>query len=111
MARESGAPKRRYPHPQSILCYSRILHEIREDGTVTGSMPVLPDHLDSSGRMRIGALAPLVDSCAGVLAARAVQQLSAHVGTSPELANVAVGRFVDKRRALCNFEDVMVKPG
>ena len=72
MARESGAPKRRYPHPQSILCYSRILHEVREDGTVTGSMPVLPDHLDSSGRMRIGALAPLVDSCAGVLAARAV---------------------------------------
>ena len=72
MATESGAKKRRYPHPQSILCYSRITHEVLEDGTVTGSMPVLADHLDASGRMRIGALAPLVDSCAGVLAARAV---------------------------------------
>jgi uncharacterized protein (TIGR00369 family) len=34
-------------------------------------MPVLPDHLDAGGRMRLGAIAPLVDLCAGVLGARA----------------------------------------
>jgi uncharacterized protein (TIGR00369 family) len=64
--------KRRYPHPRSILCYSRIAHQLHEDGTVSGSMPVLPDHLDAGGRMSLGAMAPLVDLCAGVLGARAV---------------------------------------
>jgi uncharacterized protein (TIGR00369 family) len=48
-----------------------LVHELHEDGTVSGSMPVLPDHLDAGGRMRLGALAPLVDLCAGVLGARA----------------------------------------
>lgn len=47
------------------------MHELHEDGTVSGSMPVLPDQLDAGGRMRLGALAPLVDLCAGVLGARA----------------------------------------
>lgn len=71
MASEQKAPRRRYPHPRSILCYSRLVHELHEDGTVSGSMPVLEDHLDPGGRMRLGALAPLVDLCAGVLGARA----------------------------------------
>src|SRR5690606_13084473 len=61
----------RYPHPNSILRYSRLVHELHEDGTVSGSMPVLPDHLDAGGAMRLGALAPLVDLCAGILGARA----------------------------------------
>ena len=47
------------------------LHELHDDGTVSGSMPVLPDQLDAGGRVRLGALAPLVDLCAGVLGARA----------------------------------------
>jgi FkbM family methyltransferase len=38
-------------------------------------------------------------------------ELAAAVNRSPELANVAVGRFVDERRAVCNFEDVPVKLG
>ena len=46
MASEPGAPRRRYPHPTSILCYSRLVHELHEDGTVSGSMPILADHLD-----------------------------------------------------------------
>jgi uncharacterized protein (TIGR00369 family) len=72
----SGAPpvsrRRRYPHPRSILCYSRLVHELHEDGTVTATMPVLPDQLDAGGRMRMGAIAPLVDLCAGLLGAKAV---------------------------------------
>jgi uncharacterized protein (TIGR00369 family) len=68
---EPKAPRRRYPHPRSILCYSRLVHELHTDGTVSGSMPVLPDHLDAGGLMRLGAMAPLVDLCAGVLGARA----------------------------------------
>jgi uncharacterized protein (TIGR00369 family) len=68
---EQKAPRGRYPHPRSILCYSRLTHELHPDGTVSGSMPVLEDHLDAGGRMRLGALAPLVDLCAGVLGARA----------------------------------------
>src|SRR5690349_3523154 len=44
---EPKAPRRRYPHPRSILCYSRLVHELHTDGTVSGSMPVLPDHLDA----------------------------------------------------------------
>ena len=72
MARESGSRRRRYPHPRSILCYSRLVHELHEDGTVTASMPVLPDQLDTGGRVRMGAIAPLVDLCAGLLGARAV---------------------------------------
>jgi uncharacterized protein (TIGR00369 family) len=35
-------------------------------------MPVLPDQLDAGGRIRMGAIAPLVDLCAGLLGARAV---------------------------------------
>lgn len=72
MATEPGRKRRRYPHPQSILCYSRITHELREDGSVAGSMPVLADGLDAGGRLRLGALTPLVDVCAGILAARSV---------------------------------------
>ena len=64
--------RRRYPHPQSILCYSRITHELRDDATVAGSMPVLADQLDAGGRLRMGAVTPLVDVCAGILAARSV---------------------------------------
>ncbi len=72
MASEPGRSRPRYPHPTSILRYSRIVHELLEDGTVSGSMPVLADQLDVGGLMRLGAVAPLVDSCAGLLAARAV---------------------------------------
>ena len=72
MASEPGRSRQRYPHPTSILRYSRIVHELLADGTVSGSMPVLADQLDAGGLMRLGALAPLVDSCAGLLAARAV---------------------------------------
>ena len=71
MAKETDKPPRRYPHPRSILSYSRIAHELCEDGTVKGSMPVLADHLDAGGLMRMGALTPLVDLCAGVLGSRA----------------------------------------
>lgn len=72
-AADAGSrPRRRYPHPRSILCYSRIAHELHEDGTVSATMPVLPDQLDAGGRMRMGAIAPLVDLCAGLLGARAV---------------------------------------
>ena len=72
---EGGEPKkkrRRYPHAHSILCYSRLVHELHEDGTVTATMPVLPDQLDDGGRVRMGAIAPLVDLCAGLLGAKAV---------------------------------------
>lgn len=72
MADRPTRPAGRYPHPTSILSYSRITHQLHDDGTVDGSMPILPDQLDAGGRVRLGALAPLVDSCAGVLAARAV---------------------------------------
>lgn len=65
-------PKGRYPHPRSILRYSRIVHELHEDGSVTATMPVLPDQLDAGGRMRMGAIAPLVDLAAGLLGAKAV---------------------------------------
>ena len=71
MAREPGAPRRRYPHPRSILCYSRLVHELHEDGTVSGSMPILGDHLDVGGRVRMGAITPLADLLAGLLGARA----------------------------------------
>ncbi len=70
MASEPVKPRGRYPHTTSILCYSRVTHDIRDDGTVAGSMPVLPDNLDAGGCMRMGALAPLVDLLAGVLGAR-----------------------------------------
>ncbi len=70
MASESVKPRGRYPHTNSILCYSRVTHDIAEDGTVAGSMPILPDNLDAGGCMRMGALAPLVDLLAGVLGAR-----------------------------------------
>jgi uncharacterized protein (TIGR00369 family) len=65
-------PKGRYPHPRSILRYTRIVHELHEDGSVTATMPVLPDQLDAGGRIRMGAIAPLVDLCAGLLGAKAV---------------------------------------
>lgn len=71
MASEPGAPRRRYPHPTSILCYSRLVHELHEDGTVSGSMPILADHLDADGRIRMGAVTPLCDLLAGLLGARA----------------------------------------
>jgi acyl-coenzyme A thioesterase PaaI-like protein len=71
-AEPGSRPRRRYPHPRSILCYSRIVHELHEDGTVSATMPVLPDGLDAGGRMRMGAIAPLVDLSAGLLGARAV---------------------------------------
>ena len=71
-ATETKKKRRRYPHPRSILCYSRLVHELHEDGTVTATMPVLPDQLDEGGRVRMGAIAPLVDLCAGLLGAKAV---------------------------------------
>lgn len=71
MAPDKPNVPRRYPHPRSILRYSRVAHEVLPDGTIEGSMPVLKDHLDAGGLMRLGAMAPLVDLCAGVLGARA----------------------------------------
>jgi 1,4-dihydroxy-2-naphthoyl-CoA hydrolase len=70
MAAKPAKPFGRYPHDHSILCHSRLVHDIGDDGTVAGSMPVLADHLDAGGRMRLGALAPLADLLAGVLGAR-----------------------------------------
>lgn len=40
-------------------------------------------------------------------ARRAVEELASAVAASPAKANVAVGRFVDARRPMCNFEDVL----
>lgn len=37
------------------------------------------------------------------------RQLAALVTATPGLANVAVGRFVDQRRSICNFQDVPFK--
>ena len=70
MANEPVKPRGRYPHTTSILCYSRLTHDIRDDETVAGTMPVLADNLDAGGRMTMGAMAPLVDLLAGVLGAR-----------------------------------------
>lgn len=41
-----------------------------------------------------------------VQARAAALELAATVEKSPDRANVDVGRFVDERRAMCNFEDV-----
>jgi FkbM family methyltransferase len=35
--------------------------------------------------------------------------LAKRLEAAPELANIAIGRFVDERRAVCNFEDVTQK--
>jgi FkbM family methyltransferase len=40
-------------------------------------------------------------------AKQAAIALSAEVAARPDAANVSVGRFVDARRAICNFEDVL----
>lgn len=45
------------------------------------------------------------------IARRAALELSELIQSHPEQANIAVGRFVDERRAICNFEDVPVKLG
>jgi hypothetical protein len=37
----------------------------------------------------------------------AAMQLAAAVEKSPATANLEVGCFVDERRAMCNFEDVV----
>jgi uncharacterized protein (TIGR00369 family) len=96
MAQQSGRPKPqgRYPHPRAILRYSRIAHEMG-DAEVSGSMPVLWDHLDAGGVVRLGALAPLLDSCAGVLAARVVHpdwcatlDFKVHLGHLPSSGRV-----------------------
>jgi len=39
-------------------------------------------------------------------AQHAALDLAQSIHTRPDLANIAVGRFVDERRAVCNFEDV-----
>jgi FkbM family methyltransferase len=65
-----------------------------------------------SGEVR--ALRSVVESLAysdPVSARQAAQNLAAATNNQPELANVAVGRFVDERRSICNFEDVPVKLG
>lgn len=62
---------------------------------------------DASARTEILAL---VEELAGndpKSAQRAVEQLASAVAASPDNANVAVGRFVDARRPMCNFEDVI----
>lgn len=40
------------------------------------------------------------------MARRAVGELATSVASAPHDANVVVGRFVDERRPMCNFEDV-----
>lgn len=44
-------------------------------------------------------------------ARRAALDLAQSVSAHPHLANVAIGRFVDERRAICNFEDVLGRLG
>jgi FkbM family methyltransferase len=45
-----------------------------------------------------------------VEARRAVELLVNEVRERPDHANVAAGRFVDQRRAICNFADVPISP-
>ncbi len=45
--------------------------------------------------------------CDPVHTREAVDRLAQAVNAEPRLANVVAGRFVDHRRAICNFEDVI----
>lgn len=45
--------------------------------------------------------------CDPVHTQEAVVKLAQMVNDNPKFANVATGRFIDKRRAICNFEDVL----
>jgi FkbM family methyltransferase len=61
---------------------------------------------DETERKRLVALVEKLAGFSPELAAQTVLALAEEVRASPSSANVQVGRFVDARRAICNFEDV-----
>lgn len=60
-----SAGGREYPPQDHVLRHLRLSHRHDADGSVTAAMPVLPDLCDADGRLRLGAVATLVDSVAG----------------------------------------------
>ncbi|MCY3584672.1 MAG: PaaI family thioesterase [Acidimicrobiales bacterium] len=95
-------PPARYPPQNHILRHLRLSHQMRGDGTLTATMPVLDDLADGplaeGGWLRLGAVATLVDSVAGHHAVLQVTpDWSATLHLSTVLAARAEGEVVTAR--------------
>lgn len=96
------APPARYPPQNHILRHLRLSHQMKGDGTLTATMPILDDLADGplaeGGWLRLGAVATLVDSVAGHHAVLQVTpDWSATLHLSTVLAARAEGEMVTAR--------------
>jgi FkbM family methyltransferase len=62
---------------------------------------------ESQERRKIERLIKKLAELLPTSSARAVEELAKEVQLLPELANLAVGNFVDRRRRVCNFDDIL----
>jgi FkbM family methyltransferase len=62
---------------------------------------------DDIERARIERLVKDISALPADKNAQAVEQLAAQIKATPELANVVVGNFVDRRRRVCDFDDIL----
>ena len=111
LARLMSAEPPRFPPPRHVT-RDLAIHIRRQDGRATLQLPIVPEILDASGRVRVGVVATIADVIAGEAAVRealpgwmATLGLSLQVGDLPGEGHLtARSRLIRKGRTTLVYE-------